>query len=185
MKPVSFTEGVSIANERRSSLYALGWYLPPETDYNEKDGQGNVYCGYSYATNFCEVAVDTETGEVEVIRYVTAVDAGKIINPVQAEGQVEGGVVQGLGYGLYENILFEEGRMCQTGFSTYIIPTVLDIPGIKTYFVEKEYSSSSFGNKGLGELPLIGVAPAIANAIANATGKRFFSLPILPEHIVK
>ena len=181
---IPFLKAVNIAVNDRVSLYAMGWYIPPETDYNEKNGQGDVYCGYSYASNFCEVAVDNLTGEVEIIRFISAVDAGKIINPTQAEGQVQGGVTQGIGYALMERIVHDEGIMTSDSLSTYIIPSLLDVPEIKTYFVETDYLHGSYGNKGLGELPLIGAAPAIANAIANATGKRFFSLPVLPEHIL-
>ena len=112
-------------------------------------------------------------------------DAGKIINPTTGEGQVEGGVVQGLGYALVEEHHVSEGRIVNDQFSTYIIPTPLDVPEIKTILVEHEYAWGPYGAKGLGETPLIGVAPAVTAAIHHAAGVRLFEIPATPERVLK
>lgn len=137
---------------------------------------------------FVEVEVDTETGQVNVERAVYAHDLGKTVNPSAAEGQVEGGIVQGIGFTLMENMQFDEtsGACLTSNFLDYKIPTAMDIPAtIESIFVESNEPTGPFGAKGLGEPPLIVPAPAIANAINNAIGVRIRDLPITPEKILK
>jgi xanthine dehydrogenase molybdenum-binding subunit len=136
---------------------------------------------------FVEVEVDTETGEVKVLRVVYAHDIGKVINPAGAEGQVEGGFQQGMGYALMENLTFDQSTgACQTGdFLEYKIPTAVEMPPeIKSVFIESNEPSGPYGAKSLSEPCVIVPAPAIANAIYNATSVRIRELPITPEKIL-
>lgn len=110
---------------------------------------------------------------------------GKAINPQQVEGQIEGGTLQGMGYGTTEEIRHDaKGKMLNNAFSTYILPTFVDAPEIDPIIVEHAYDKGPYGAKGFGEVPLMGVAPAIVNAIHNATGKRIRSIPVKPEKIL-
>jgi CO/xanthine dehydrogenase Mo-binding subunit len=130
-----------------------------------------------------EVAVDTDTGETRVTHVWSAHDAGRIVNPTTGEGQVEGGVVQGIGYALVEEHAVHEGRILNDQFSTYIIPTTLDTPEIEAILVESEFPWGPYGAKGLGETPIIAVAPAITAAIHHATGVRLDRIPATPERV--
>lgn len=164
---------------------AFGWFLAPESSYDKDTGQGNAYFVYSYSTNVAEVEVDMETGEYKVVRITSAHDMGKAINPQQVEGQIEGGTLQGLGYAVMEEIRHDEnGKMLNNALATYILPTTEDTPELVPIIVEHAYDKGPYGAKGFGEVPLMGIAPAIANAIYNATGKRIRKLPIKPEKIL-
>jgi xanthine dehydrogenase molybdenum-binding subunit len=139
------------------------------------------------SAEFVEVEVDTETGEVKVLRVVFAHDIGKVINPAGAEGQVEGGFQQGLGYALMENLVFDQTNgACLAGdFLNYKMPTAVEMPAeIKSIFIESDEPTGPFGAKSLAEPCLIVPAPAIANAIFNAIGVRIRELPITPEKIL-
>lgn len=139
------------------------------------------------AAEFVEVEVDTETGEVKVLRVVYAHDLGRVINPAAAQGQVEGGVQQGIGYALMENLLFDpDTGACVTGdFLDYKMPTAVEMPPvIESIFIESNEPTGPFGAKGLSEVCLTVPAPAIANAIFNAVGVRVRDLPITPEKIL-
>ncbi|RKX97914.1 MAG: xanthine dehydrogenase, partial [Spirochaetes bacterium] len=184
-KSVSYFDAVKKAWEERLHLSSEGWYIPPDTTF-DKNGQGNAYYSYTFSANIAEVEVNMKTGEVKVLRIWAAHDIGKAINPQLAIGQIEGGVLQGVGYAIMENLVYnEKGIMVNPNFTGYIIPTIKDAPDIKAYIVENPDKNGPYGARGLGEPPLIGVAPAIANAIFNATGIRINSLPILPEKIME
>jgi hypothetical protein len=139
------------------------------------------------AALFVEVSVDTETGEVRVRRAVSAHDLGKAINPMAAEGQVEGGFTQGMGYALMENMLFDpESGSCMTvDFLDYKIPTASETPAIESILLERTEQTGPYGAKGIGEPPIIVPAPAIANAVYNAAGVRIRDLPITPEKVLR
>jgi CO/xanthine dehydrogenase Mo-binding subunit len=138
---------------------------------------------YTFSANIVEVEVDTETGETRVLAVHSGHDVGRLINPTTGEGQVEGGVVQGLGYALIEEHALKDGRILNDQFSTYIIPTPMDAPEIRSIFVEHPYAWGPHGAKGLGETPIIGVAPAVTNAIHQATGVRLHEIPATPERV--
>jgi len=151
----------------------------PETGYAEPN------FAYGYMAQFVEVEVDIETGHVDVLRVVSAHDVGKALNPHLIEGQVEGAVVQALGYALMENLVTDKGRILNPYLSTYLIPTIWDIPK-ETKSVILEYSDprGPWGARGMAEMPFIPLAPAIAAAVHDATGVWFDQIPLLPERVV-
>jgi len=179
---VTFAEVAEQCWVRNVSTAADGWYAAPDSTFDE-NGQGDAYAVYSYATHVAEVEVDTETGQVSVVRVTAAHDVGRIMNPVTLEGQIEGGVMQGVGMALYEQMRTSEGAVTTPDFSTYIIPTAMDTPEILTAFIEHPYSKGPFGAKGIGETPAMPGAVAIANAVSNALGLRFHELPLTPERV--
>jgi CO/xanthine dehydrogenase Mo-binding subunit len=152
--------------------------IDPET------GQGRVHPDYAYGAQAVEVAVDTETGEVTVLKSVGAHDVGQAINPAAVAGQIEGGAAMGQGYALSEELCYEEGQLTTPSFSEYLIPTAMDVPRYQSIILESRSGLGPFGAKGIGEPALTPVAPAIANAVADAIGVRVFDLPITPEKIV-
>jgi xanthine dehydrogenase molybdenum-binding subunit len=135
---------------------------------------------------FAEVEVDTETGEVKVIKMVIANDSGIAINPMTVEGQIEGGVVQSIGFTLTEDFVINKntGVVESDNFTTYKIPSTLDLPEIEVALIEKPDPAGPFGAKGVGECANVAIAPAIANAIYHAVGVRITELPITPEKIL-
>ena len=138
-----------------------------------------------FCAQFAKVEVDVETGIVKVLRFVTAVDCGVAINPKMAEGQIEGAVAQGLGYTLTEQMVFDEkGRPLNLSFKDYNIYTAVDMPELKSFLVETYEPTGPFGAKAIAEIPINGVAPAIANAVFNAIGVRIRDLPITPEKVL-
>jgi CO/xanthine dehydrogenase Mo-binding subunit len=194
--PVPFANAVTLAAERRLPLTFSGWYVPPETSFSrDTDGQGHAYMTYVWSANIAEVEVDPGTLQVRVLKLVAAHDVGKAINPQEVMGQIQGGALQGLGYALSEKIAYSgvtpafppqpDGVMLNPGFSGYICPTAMDVPEIIPIIIENPFEEGPFGAKGIGEPPLIGVAPAVANAVANALGLRIRELPLCPEHILK
>src|SRR5262245_39008502 len=125
-----------------------------------------------------------DTFEVTALKITTAQDIGRAIHPVLAAGQIEGGTLQAVGYGLFEELIWESGRVVNNRLTNYIIPTSLDAPEMETIIVEKEYQHGPFGAKGVGELPMDGAAPAIAAAIFNATGAFVTEIPVTPERLM-
>jgi xanthine dehydrogenase molybdenum-binding subunit len=164
-------------------IIGKGFYDPPTTLLSPKDSHGNVSAAYTFAGQAVEVEVDTETGQVEVINASVAHDIGKTINPVGLEGQIEGGVVMGLGYALFEESEIEEGRVINPTFADYHLPTSLDAPPLQIKMVETDDPEGPFGAKGIGECASIALAPAIANAIYDAVGVRVYSLPMTPQKV--
>ena len=160
-------------------MMGQGWYTPPRPSFNLETGQGSPYFVYTYSTQIVEVEVDLKTGEVEVLQMVAAFDIGKAINPMMVEGQIEGGVMMGLGYVLMEEVLMRDGVVQNLSLQDYIIPTALDAPEIKPICVEYGNIHGPFGAKGIGEMPNIPAAPAITNAI----GARIYDLPAHPERV--
>ena len=162
-----------VGNTPTNSVRCNRWskYQHPD-DLHWDDGkyQGDAYGAYAWAVYVAEVSVDTRTAEIRVEDFVAVQEVGKVINPVLAAGQIEGGVAQGIGFALYENVVWQEGRMVNGQMTNYIMPTSMDVPPIRVFFEEIPYARGPAGAKGIGELPLDGTAPAIANAIANATG---------------
>jgi xanthine dehydrogenase molybdenum-binding subunit len=139
----------------------------------------------SFTAQVAEVAVDPETGEVKLQRFTTAHDVGKILNPVDHQGQIEGAVMQGIGYGLTEELGVDEGRVASVNFGDYKIPNMKDIPELKTVVLESDSGPGPYNAKGIGENPIGPVAPAIANAVEDAVGIRIRDLPITAEKVYR
>ena len=141
--------------------------------------------GWPFGAQAVEVAVDRETGVIKLIRVASAHDVGTAINPLAVTGQIEGGIMMGLGYALSEGLLFDEGKITNASFADYKIPTVRDIPAATPIIVEKNYDSEPYGAKGVGEMSVFGIAPAVANAIARVTGVRIKDLPMSAENVLE
>ncbi len=141
--------------------------------------------GWPFGAQAVEVAVDRETGVIKLIRVASAHDVGKAINPLAVTGQIQGGIMMGLGYALSEGLVFEDGRITNASFADYKIPTMRDIPAAKPIIVEKVYASEPYGAKGVGEMSVFGIAPAVANAIARVTGVRIKELPMSAEKLLE
>ena len=164
----------------------LAMFRAPFTDpIDQETGQGPVFPDFTYGCHAVDVAVDAETGEVTVLKSVGAHDIGQAINPQAVEGQIEGGALMGQGYALSEELIYEEGKLVSPSFSEYLIPTSMDMPDIQCIILESRSGLGPFGAKGIGEPSLTPVAPAIANAVADAIGTRVFDLPITPEKVVQ
>ena len=160
-------------------LEGIGTWDPPTTPL-DADGQGVPYATYGFAAQMAEVEVDTALGTTKVVAIVAAHDVGRAINPTLVEGQIHGGIAQGLGMALMEE--FIPGRT--ENLHDYLIPTAGDMPPIKTYLIEDADPNGPFGAKGVGEPALIATAPAILSAIRHATGAEITHLPALP-HVVR
>ena len=165
-------------------MVGLGWHRSPETSWDEKLGQGEAYFTFVYGANAAEVEVDTETGKVDVIDFASVHDVGKAINRATVTGQMCGGVAMGIGYGLLEEFEIEDGIPKQLNFDEYFIPTSMDVPRIKTIIVENEDPVGPFGAKSVGEPTNEIAAPAIVNAIYNATGRRICEIPANLERVL-
>ena len=172
---------------RGASVQGDGVFTPPSAKPPDKETGHSPKASafWMYATQVADVEVDLETGKVTLLKIVAAHDAGKIINPNDAEGQIEGGVVQGVGATLHEEMVVNDGYVMNPSFAEYKIPSAMDIPKIVPVFVETSHNEGPYGAKGLGEPVLAPTSPAIANAIFNATGARVTSLPITPEKVLQ
>ncbi len=162
---------------RSTSQYAP----PPGIHWDDEKYQGDAYGAYAWAVYVAEVSVDTVTYEIRVDDFVAVQEVGRVIHPVLAAGQIEGGVAQAIGYALYENVVWQDGRMVNAQMTNYIMPTSVDVPPIRVHFEENPYPFGPGGAKGIGELPMDGPAPAIVNAIENATGASITRIPVTPE----
>ena len=181
---MSMERAVDICKKRGVVPVGAGAFTAHGTGLDPVDGSGSPWQAYVYGCQVAEVEVDTLTGEVQVLGIWAVHDVGRAINPRGVEGQIEGGVVQGLGQALMEDYQLENGHTKTHGFAKYILPTALDIPQINTRIVEDRDPRSPLGAKGIGEPSLIPTAPAITNAIYDAIGVRITSLPATPEKIL-
>ena len=157
---------------------------PPGAAWDDATYTGDAYGTFAWAAYVAEVEVDLRTCATRVIDFVAVQDAGTIINPTLARGQIQGGVVQGIGWALLEECVWRDGAMANAQLTNYLIPTSADVPSIRVAFLETPYPYGARGAKGLGELPLDGPAPAIVNAIADATGVDPRTIPVTPERLM-
>ena len=157
---------------------------PPNVHWDDEKYQGDAYGAYAWAVYVAEVSFDELTYEAHVEDFVAMQEVGRVLNPVLAAGQIEGGVAQAIGFTLFENVVWKDGRMVNNQMTNYIIPTPADIPPIRVFFEENPYAYGPGGAKGIGELPMDGAAPAILNAIENATGIGFKQVPLMPERLM-
>ena len=180
----SFAELATECFNKGKPMIGLGWHKYPKTSWDEEHGQGEAYLTFVYGANAAEVEVDTETGKVDVLDFASVHDVGKAINRAMVVGQMCGGVAMGLGYGLLEEFEIENGVPKQLNFDEYLIPTSMDVPRIKTIIVENEDKLGPFGAKSVGEPTNEIAAPAVVNAIFNATGKRVYEIPANLERVL-
>lgn len=180
--PEEFSEACSQYLKQFGPLKSSSQYQPPPgIHWDDETYQGDAYGAYGWAVYVAEVTVDTVSFEVRVDDFVALQEVGKVVHPLLATGQIEGGVAQAIGYALYENVVWREGRMVNGQMTNYIMPTSVDLPPIRVHFEECPYPFGPQGAKGLGELPTDGPAPAIVNAIEQATGVSISSIPVTPE----
>lgn len=173
-------------NEERPAVAEFKYLAPRTTPFNKETGYSTPNFSYAYVAQAAEVEVDTETGHVRVLRLTSADDVGKAINPDLVVGQIEGAVVQAHGYAVMEDYKTKDGRVLTDQFSTYLIPTILDIPEkVDSVLVEVPDPNGPWGARGLGELPFLPVAPAIAAAIHDATGVWISEFPFTPERVLR
>ncbi|TFB12168.1 xanthine dehydrogenase [Candidatus Marinimicrobia bacterium MT.SAG.3] len=175
-------ENAFINNEK---LAAAGWWVAPYSQWDIKTGMGSTYFAYSFATHAVKVRVDTLTGKTKVLEVVAAHDVGKAINPEGVRAQSEGGIVQGIGYALYEDLQFKDGKLMNPYFSTYILPYPEETPKITTLIVEEIGPDGPYGAKSMGEPPIIPIGAAVVSAVSNALGVQFREMPLTPERILR
>ena len=182
--PQQFTKAALAYRARHGSLRSSVCYEPVTKIFWDDDlYRGDAYPGYAWAVYVAEVAVDMNTYMATCTQFDALQEVGKVMHPVLAKGQIEGGIAQGIGYALYEKCVWQDGHMANNQMTNYIMPTSADLPPIHVHFEETPCIHGPGGAKGIGELPMDGPAPAILNAIENATGISFNAIPLLPEDI--
>jgi len=161
-----------------------GWARTEPVSWDPETGLGDAYPVYAYATHVAEVEIDTATGEAHVVDFVAVHDSGRILNRSLATGQVQGGIAQGIGFALMEEIPQRDGRLIVNGLTTYRLPSIRDVaPDTQVDFVEAEFPAGPFGAKGLGEVPLMAAHAAVSRAVAHALGKRINAYPLSPQRV--
>ena len=181
-KSISLAEAVALAKGEGREVRASVVYEPPKTV--PLGEVGDMHFAFGYATQAALVEVDINTGQVEVLKVIAAHDVGRALNPLAVAGQIEGGVVMGIGIALQEEFVTEDGIPKSTSLAKYKIPSIERTPEIVPIIVEDEASEGPYGAKGIGEIPSIPTAPAIINAIYNATGVRIYSLPATAKKVL-
>jgi CO/xanthine dehydrogenase Mo-binding subunit len=152
--------------------------------WDDQKYRGEAYAAFAWAIYIAEVTVDLTTYGVSVDDFVALQEVGRVLHPLLARGQIIGGVAQGIGFSLYEKVVWQNGRMQNGQITNYIMPTSADLPPIRVFFEELGNIYGAYGAKGIGELPMDGPAPAIVNAVEDALGIHFDSVPLLPEDIM-
>ncbi|MBU0641120.1 MAG: molybdopterin-dependent oxidoreductase, partial [Planctomycetes bacterium] len=175
--------GLHFGRTRNELVMTTAFYEPPSAPPDERH-MGNISPCYAFGTHVAEVEVDLDTGLVRVLRISAAHDVGRVINRLGIEGQVEGGIAQGMGYCLMEELKVADGRVLNPTFTDYKLCTTTDLPELSLAFVETHDPFGPHGAKGIGESPMIPVAAAIANAVYHATGVRITELPLTPERVL-
>jgi CO/xanthine dehydrogenase Mo-binding subunit len=172
--------------EDRPAVAEYTYLAPQTTPFNKETGYSVPNLSYAYAAQTVELEVDTETGFIKILRVVSADDVGNAINPALVQGQIEGAVVQAEGYALTENMISRAGHILTDQLSTYLIPSILDIPdSVESVILEIAEPTGPYGARGLGELPLLPLAPAIAAAVHDATGVWINEFPLTPERVLR
>ena len=185
-KRLSLTDVIRACASDGLPLYNVALFKAPFRTISQfKQIEGQIFPDFTYGTHAVELAVDEETGKVEVLKLIACYDVGRAINRLSAEGQLEGGAVYGMGYGLTEEVIIEKGVVKTPSFSEYLLPTSMDAPEVETIMLESGDGVGPFGAKGIGEPSLNSIAPAIANAVCDAVGVRILDLPLTPEKILK
>jgi CO/xanthine dehydrogenase Mo-binding subunit len=181
---VTFPEVALQAFRRKVKLVESGWYAPPPKPFDLATGQGDAYLVYAAACHVAQVEVDLSCGETRVLKVTAVHDVGHAIHPRLVRDQVLGGVAQGLGYALMEDLQLKGGVPLNPSFTDYLIPTSLDVPEVEVHLVEEPCAHGPYGAKGVGEPSLIPCPAAVSNAVCHATGQRFRELPLTPERVL-
>jgi CO/xanthine dehydrogenase Mo-binding subunit len=184
----AFRTAVRLAHARSGGMTCHAQYQqPPGVAWDEATYRGDAYPTYAWACYACEVSVDTVTWEVKVEDFVARQEVGRVVNPVLAAGQVEGGVAQGVGWALWEKVELDRGRMVNNQMTNYIVATTMDLPRIRVFFEENNpFPLGPGGAKGLGELPMDGPAPAVLAAVQDALGlTELREVPLTPERLLE
>ncbi len=182
--PEDFRRAAIHYGEKKSNLeVCVRYQAPGDIFWDDEHYRGDAYPAYAWAVYVAEVAVDTTTYTATVTDFHALQEVGRVLHPILASGQVEGGVAQAIGYALYEKCVWNNGHLADNQMTNYIMPTSADLPPIHVLFEETPSIHGAFGAKGIGELPMDGPAPAILNAIEHATGIAFTQIPLLPEDI--
>ena len=172
--------------EDRPAIATYQYRPPPTTPYDPQTGKSEPNFSYGYVAQAVTVEVDTETGHIRILDIVTADDVGNAINPQQVQGQIEGAVVQAAGYTILENFIQKDGYVETQHLSTYLIPTIQDVPErVISKILEYPDPIGPFGARGMGEMPFLPVAPAVIAAVHDATGVWFHEFPLTPERILR
>lgn len=172
--------------EDRPAIATYQYRPPKTTPYDPETGRSEPNFAYGYVAQAVTVEVDTETGSVRLLEVISADDVGKAINPQQVEGQIEGAVVQAAGYALLENFVQKDGYVHTRHLSTYLIPTVLDVPErVRSLILEYPDANGPWGARGMAEMPFLPLAPAVAAAVHEATGIWFHEFPLTPERVLR
>jgi CO/xanthine dehydrogenase Mo-binding subunit len=172
-------------DEERPAIATYVYYPPRTTMFEPETGKAEPNFAYGYVAQAVEVEVDTETGCVRLVDVICADDVGRAINPQQIEGQIEGGVVQAMGYAIHENFIMRDGRVLTPYLSNYLIPTVLDVPArVKSVILEYAEPNGPWGVRGMAEMPYLPLTPAIAAALHDATGVWIDSFPYTPDRVL-
>jgi len=183
---ITYWELARRVKESGDRLESEASFFPVTYKPDENTGQADkVYVAYTFLTQVFEIEVDTDTGIIDVLNVYSALDLGKAINPKNVEGQIEGGTAQGMGMAIMEEQVIKDGKTFNAGMTDYLVPTSADMPKFEHCLIEDEDSEGPFGAKGVGEPTLIAASPAIANAVYDAIGVRFYELPITPSKIKK
>jgi CO/xanthine dehydrogenase Mo-binding subunit len=186
-EPEDFQSAAKQYIELHGSLMVTVRYAPPpDIHWDDNTYQGDAYAAYSWSCDVAEVEVDMIEYAAHVTNFVSIVECGRVLNPALAAAQIEGGIAQGIGFALYEDVVLDRGAMKNNQFTNYIIPTSADTPDIHVEFIEFPYENPGpFNAKGIGEMPIDGPAPAIASAVAHALGRFINELPLIPERIMR
>ncbi len=170
---------------KKNDLIMTSDYYEPPSTAPDKEDKGDISACYSFGTHVAEVEVDQDTGVVKVLGISAAHDVGRVINQMGIEGQIEGGIAQGLGYCLTEELKLRDGRVINPTFTDYKLITTQELPEMNVAFIETNEPAGPYGAKGVAESPLIAVSAAVANAVHNATGVRINELPLTPERVLR
>lgn len=181
-----FGAAVARYHRERGELKVIVEYeAPPNIFWDDEKYQGDAYGSYAWAVYVADIEVDLRTYETKVKDFFARQEIGKVIHPILAAGQIEGGVAQAIGYALFEKCVYKDGRLMNGQMTNYIMPTSADLPNIHVTFAERPYKFGPSGAKGIGELPMDGPAPAILNAMESATGVSIRKIPCLPEDLMR
>jgi CO/xanthine dehydrogenase Mo-binding subunit len=183
-REVGTPEVAALAWRRKLKLAESGWWAPPPKRWDAARGQGDAYLVYAAAAHVAEVEVDLASGETRATKITAVHDVGRALHPAMLHGQIYGGVAQGVGYALMEDLQLKDGVPLNANFTDYLIPTALDVPEVQVVLIEEPFKDGPFGAKGVGEPSLIPCPAAVANAVSHAVGVPFHELPLTPERVL-